>query len=203
MKALFPTLIHFEKLSFRQRAQLNRELLADIHTIQKLDLEGRRWSKTNYVGGYTSYASQTQLHRTHHPFMVLSKAIDSHVRRYARQLHWDLKGGRLEMTTCWVNVMPKFSHHSLHLHPLAVVSGTYYVQTPKEGGTLKFEDPRIGLFMGSPPRKASAPKEVQPFYSLQPETGKIVLFESWIRHEVPANRGNEKRISISFNYEWV
>jgi uncharacterized protein (TIGR02466 family) len=31
--------------------------------------------------------------------------------------------------------------------------------------------------------------------------GAVVLFESWLRHEVPANPGAE-RISVSFNYGW-
>jgi len=28
------------------------------------------------------------------------------------------------------------------------------------------------------------------------------LWESWLRHEVPANNSSEERISISFNYSW-
>jgi len=29
-----------------------------------------------------------------------------------------------------------------------------------------------------------------------------VLFESWLRHEVAANRDARERVSISFNYNW-
>ena len=34
------------------------------------------------------------------------------------------------------------------------------------------------------------------------EAGKVVLFESWMRHEVPPNPLKAERISISFNYSW-
>jgi uncharacterized protein (TIGR02466 family) len=34
------------------------------------------------------------------------------------------------------------------------------------------------------------------------EAGKVVLFESWLRHEVPANPIAGERISVSFNYNW-
>jgi uncharacterized protein (TIGR02466 family) len=32
--------------------------------------------------------------------------------------------------------------------------------------------------------------------------GGLLLFESWLRHEVPANPADAERISISFNYGW-
>jgi uncharacterized protein (TIGR02466 family) len=32
--------------------------------------------------------------------------------------------------------------------------------------------------------------------------GNVVLFESWLRHEVPPNPVAAERVSISFNYNW-
>ena len=32
------------------------------------------------------------------------------------------------------------------------------------------------------------------------EAGNVILFESWLRHEVPTNQAKTERISISFNY---
>jgi uncharacterized protein (TIGR02466 family) len=49
--------------------------------------------------------------------------------------------------------------------------------------------------MASPPRKA--------YVELPCRPGQLVMFESWLKHEVPANRGSEERISVSFNYDWV
>ena len=40
----------------------------------------------------------------------------------------------------------------------------------------------------------------QPFVYLKPAPGTVLMWESWLRHEVPANRAAEQRISISFNY---
>jgi uncharacterized protein (TIGR02466 family) len=33
--------------------------------------------------------------------------------------------------------------------------------------------------------------------------GHIVLFESWLRHEVLANPVAAERVSVSFNYQWT
>jgi uncharacterized protein (TIGR02466 family) len=30
----------------------------------------------------------------------------------------------------------------------------------------------------------------------------VLLWESWLRHEVPLNEADEERISVSFNYAW-
>jgi uncharacterized protein (TIGR02466 family) len=35
---------------------------------------------------------------------------------------------------------------------------------------------------------------------VQATAGKVVLFESWLRHEVPPNPAAAERVSISFNY---
>lgn len=203
LNSLFVTEIWHRTLTARRRwIRLNRDLARDTQILRRLDRDGQRWSNQHYPGGYTSYASVTQTHQRYAPFMELKALIDPHVRAYARQLEWDLQGGSLEMTTCWVNVMSHQVHHSLHLHPLAVLSGTYYVATPQGSGQLRFEDPRLGLFMGSPPRKSNAKAKHQSFVSLAPQAGDLVLWESWLRHEVTPHRGQRERISVSFNYEW-
>jgi uncharacterized protein (TIGR02466 family) len=56
--------------------------------------------------------------------------------------------------------------------------------------------------MATPPRRADAPKSFHSFVSLPAKAGDIVLFESWLRHEVPPNPTASPRISISFNYNW-
>ena len=33
-------------------------------------------------------------------------------------------------------------------------------------------------------------------------SGTVLLWESWLRHEVPLNQSAEERISVSFNYRW-
>jgi uncharacterized protein (TIGR02466 family) len=37
---------------------------------------------------------------------------------------------------------------------------------------------------------------------LTPKAGDIIMFESWLKHEVPPHHTNDERISVSFNYDW-
>ena len=54
--------------------------------------------------------------------------------------------------------------------------------------------------MAAPLRRSDAPEEMRPFVYAEPKAGTIFLWESWLRHEVPAGSAKSERISISFNY---
>lgn len=114
----------------------------------------------------------------------------------------NLRRREVRMTDCWVNIMPPTAAHSLHLHPLSFISGTYYVRTPRGCPGLKFEDPRLDRFMAAPPRRPDAREENRPHVTIPAEAGTVILFESWLRHEVATNRVEQERISISFNFDW-
>lgn len=201
-RAWFPTLIYCEPLQKTGLSRLNESLAAECRQLRDFDAAGRKWSQKNYPGGYTSYASLNTLHRFSSTFGALEKKLTAHVRAYARALELDLRGRTIGMTDCWVNIMPPTAAHSLHLHPLSFISGTYYVVTPEGCPGLKFEDPRLSKFMAAPPKLPTAQPAHRTHITYPAEAGNVLLFESWLRHEVPANRVDAERISISFNFNW-
>lgn len=177
-------------------------LLEDVENLLASDVAGHEWSNKNYVSGYTSYGSVDKLHLVMPSFNKFEKALEIHLKNYIKALEYDIKSSDLYMSHCWANVMPEGAQHAAHIHPLSVISGTLYLQLPKGSSPLKFEDPRLGYFMNSPSPKESAKTAHQRFLCLKPKEGDVVLFESWLRHEVPQNNTAEPRISISFNYGW-
>ncbi|MBI5691668.1 MAG: hypothetical protein HZC55_16415 [Verrucomicrobia bacterium] len=203
LRAWFPTFIYCERLQQTGLERLNVELADECRRLRDFDRAGRRWCETNYPGGYTSYASMNELHRFSSTFAELEKKLNRHLRAFARALDFNLGGRPLQLTDLWVNIMPPTAAHSLHLHPLSCISGTYYVATPAGCPGLKFEDPRLDRFMAAPPRRTGARRENQTHITYPAEAGNVVLFESWVRHEVPPNRVAEERISVSFNYHWA
>jgi uncharacterized protein (TIGR02466 family) len=201
VQRLFPTLIYRARLRHTGWQVLNRRLLHESQQLRRDDRAGRRWSAKNYPGGYTSYNSASRMHKVSPTFAELERRLRRHVRSFAAALEFDLTRRELAMTDCWVNVMPGQVVHGLHLHPLSTISGTYYVRTPRGCAGLKFEDPRLDRFMAAPPRIPGSRTENRPWVVIPAEQGALVLFESWLRHEVPPNPAGE-RISISFNYGW-
>ncbi|MCW5581945.1 MAG: hypothetical protein KIS72_11450 [Luteimonas sp.] len=202
VRSLFPTLVYRAALGGFDVGRFNQRLLDEAQALRLHEAAGRRWSDTHYVGGYTSYATYDKLHRTSSTFAELERRLAPHVRAYAARLRYDLRRRTVAMTDCWVNIMPARVSHGLHLHPLSFISGTYYVQTPQGAAGLKFEDPRLSKLMAAPPRRADAPAAQRPFVTLPARAGRVVLFESWLRHEVPASRAAGERVSVSFNYAW-
>lgn len=203
IRAWFPTLIYDAPLLPGDGAAFAAELLAECRRVRAHDVEGRRWCRKNYPDGFTSYASMNRLQKGFSTFMELEKRVTRHVRSFARRLEMDLGAASLRMTTCWVNVMPRHAVHSLHLHPLSVISGTYYVKTPRGCSRLRFEDPRLDRFMAAPPRREGCRPGNRHHVTYPVEAGRIILFESWLRHDVSSNTTSSERVSVSFNYEWA
>jgi len=198
----FPTFIYSKPLQSSGLQKFNKDLAVECRNLREYDKAGRDWSKKNYPGGYTSYASMNELQRFSSTFSSLEKKINKHVLSYSKSLDFDLNKKSIRMTDCWVNIMPESAAHSLHLHPLAFISGTYYVATPLGSPGLKFEDPRLDRFMAAPPRLTSARQENKTHVVYPAKAGNLILFESWLRHEVSQNRVAAERIRISFNYNW-
>ena len=198
----FPTHIYCEQLQPSGLAKFNADLADECRQLRDYDDAGRKWSAKNYPGGYTSYASMNELHRFSSTFATLDKKFLRHARAFAKTLDFDLRGRSVRMTDCWVNIMPPTAAHSMHLHPLSFISGTYYVATPAGCPGLKFEDPRLDRFMAAPPRLPDHRPANRIHLTYPAVAGNIILFESWLRHEVTSNRVDAERISISFNFNW-
>ncbi len=202
IETLFPTRVYAARLQTRGERAFNARLLRECRALGEEDAAGRRWSAAHYPNGFTSYASANRMHTLSPTFALLERCLDRHVAAFVRTLELDTRGRRLAMTDCWVNVMERHAVHGLHLHPLATLSGTYYVQTPPNSPGLKFEDPRLDRFMAAPPRRPDAARANRAWVTLPARAGHLLLFESFLRHEVPAMRGRGKRVSVSFNYNW-
>lgn len=203
LRSLFVTRIYEASLAGeRGFADLNADLAGAVDMLAREDQAGRAWCREHGYGGYTSYASLDDLPRRASAFASLKTRLDRHVGRFADDLALDLGGGRLRLDSLWANVLKPGAAHSGHIHPHSVISGTFYVATPPGASALKLEDPRLPLMMAAPPRTADAPEDARAFVYLTPEPGTLFLWESWLRHEVPANRAKAERVSISFNYGW-
>ncbi len=179
------------------------ELKIACESIAKDDGAGQKWCAENGYAGYTSYASLEDLAWRFPTFEDLVKVLDHHIAAFIKDLQFDLGDKRIKLDSLWINILPSGGIHPSHLHPHSVISGTTYVTMPEGTSAIKFEDPRLAMMMAAPIRKADAPAELRSFIYLTPKEGEVLLWESWLRHEVPLNLTDEERISVSFNYSWT
>lgn len=198
---LFVTRVH--RAVVDDAAALNADIVKAARVIAKEDKAGRLWSRQNAYPGYTSYGSLTDLTERAPCFASLKKILDREARAFAVDAAFDLGGGRLKLDNMWINSLDPGGFHAGHIHPYSVISGTYYARTPDGASSLKLEDPRHPMMMAAPPRRDDAPDELKSFVYLAPEAGMVLMWESWLRHEVVRNEAAEPRISVSFNYRWA
>ncbi|WP_135211347.1 TIGR02466 family protein [Vitreimonas flagellata] len=200
IKNLFVTKLY--RAALEDARTLNADLLKSCRAIAADDEAGQAWSKGKGYKGYTSYASLDDLPKRDPSIGALKQVLDKHVAKFARELHLDLAGKKLKLDSIWINVLEPGGVHSGHIHPHSVVSGTYYVDTPAGASALKLEDPRHAMMMAAPPRLEDAPEEDRTFVYVTPKAGDVLMWESYLRHEVVANAARKSRVSISFNYSW-
>jgi uncharacterized protein (TIGR02466 family) len=184
-------------------AAFNAELADACQMLIDEDLAGRAWCKAQGFLGYTSYASLNDLTTRASIFADLARRLSRHAAAFSRALAHDLgPRGRLRLDSLWVNALPAKAAHSGHIHPLSVISGIVYVAAPPRSGALRLEDPRLPLMMAAPTVRADAPQRLARAVTIAPEAGKVVMWESWLRHEVLPGSNAAPRVSLSFNYAW-
>ena len=193
---LFATRLYEAELQF---PELLQALAHSIRTLAEDDEAGRRWSRDEGYKGYTSYASLNDLPQRDPAFAELRAVLTRYAGAFAKELAFSLPH-KPKLDSLWVNLLKPGGHHTAHIHPHSILSGTLYVEAPKGSGPIRFEDPRLPLMMAAPVRRDDAPEEMRPFVSIEPRPGLLLMWESWLRHEVLAGPAKADRLSISFNF---
>ena len=199
-----PAVTHLFATPLWQGALADDALLAALaHSCRSLaadDAAGRRWCRAHRYRGYTSYASLNDLPARDPAFAALARWLVKQAAGVAEAAHLDLAGRKPRLDSLWVNILKPGGGHSGHIHPHSIISGTLYVEVPEGAGAIRFEDPRLPMLMHAPPRTHDAPEAQRNFVHVTPAPGTLLLWESWLRHEVLPSAARADRISISFNF---
>lgn len=114
-----------------------------------------------------------------------------------------LLGERLDwfIKEIWVNVLDTGGQQSLHNHANSLVSGIVYLTESHPSANTVFIKAAGGsefVFNNTNARAKLGPYNAHKWVSPDPAPGDLLLFPSYLLHEVPANRGG-RRISLAFN----
>ncbi len=194
MRQLFATPLYEATLD---DPALLTELGHSIRSLAREDRAGIGWSRAHGYRGYTSYASLDDLPRRDPAFADLKRTLARHSAGFAKHLAWDRKP---KLDSLWVNLLKTGGHHSAHIHPHSILSGTLYIETPPGSGAIRFEDPRLPMMMAAPQRRDDAPEALRTFVTIDPAPGLLLIWESFVRHEVLPGSTKAERLSVSFNF---
>jgi uncharacterized protein (TIGR02466 family) len=203
LSRLFATEIYAARLDAPGLDDLNDDIVQTALMLAEDDAAGLAWCEAHDYDGYTSYASLDDLPRRATCFATLARRLQKHADAFAVKLQMDLRGRKLALDNIWVNVLNPGGGHSGHIHPHCVLSGTYYAAIPDGASSIRFEDPRLPFMMAAPAPLEDCDPERRRFIHVAPKAGDLLLWESWLRHEVPPNNAEDVRVSVSFNYRWA
>jgi len=101
----------------------------------------------------------------------------------------------LRVTQSWCNYSEPGQYHHKHAHPNSYISGVFYVQTNA--------DDKIYFYRDGWQQIKFPPEQWNPYNSeswwFEATAGKLILFPSSLTHMVPEVKGDDVRISLSFN----
>jgi uncharacterized protein (TIGR02466 family) len=100
------------------------------------------------------------------------------------------------------NRIGKYSGHAQHAHPESIVSGCIYLQTYEDSSPIIFRDPRpVDKYYYYKPifNRMSDTYKLLPEYSVPVYTGLVLMWNSWLEHEIPICYSDNERITVAFN----
>jgi len=183
---IFKTPIYFKDL------KLNTKSMRDY--CISLKEKNTRVVKSN-VGGWQS----DNLKGKHMPLNDLFLALEKHCKKFTNEI--GLKN-ILSLDNAWININYYKDFNSEHIHCDSIISGVFYIETPKDCGNIEFvsNDAHIKSYDWNE-HSIKTPNEYTSGRWYMPSLeNRLILFPSWLKHNVQPNLNSKKeRISISFN----
>jgi uncharacterized protein (TIGR02466 family) len=177
--SLFPTPVSFFKLGRELSAKESKFLLNLEHKPNESNLT----SKERYLLDDPKLAS-------------LREFIEASVSMYFKEIYSPKNKVNLRITQSWVNYTKPGQKHHKHAHPNSFISGVFYIKANKETD-------RIHFFKGGY-QQIKLPVDQWNLYNsdswwLPVGTGELILFPSSLTHMVEEVKGEDLRVSMSFN----
>lgn len=169
---------------------INKHLL---QVTEQMEIETKSITRSN-VGGWHSISSLHQDER----FADIRKIIGRTSAECAKHLGFDFTKANLVFQEMWINKNSPGDYNKAHVHPNAVLSGSYYVKVPQNSGNIEFYDPVRERIMSVYPIKKRTKVNSQAL-EYRCSDGLLVIFPSWLQHSVQPNRSDDFRVSIAFN----
>jgi len=126
--------------------------------------------------------------------LAVPKLVDFGMLLFGQELQWSVK----EM---WTNMLENGGSQTLHSHANSFISGVFYLTPSHPACKTVFVRPPGGFeysFRHHTRDAAVGPFNAGKYMLPQAEAGDLVLFPSYLYHEVPRNQGGQ-RITIAFN----
>ena len=125
---------------------------------------------------------------------IMPKIADLGELMFGQQLPWAIK-------EIWANVLEHGGSQAVHNHANSFISGILYLTESDPSSSTVFMKSLGGrdfAFVNAHPDARMGPFNADKWVAPEPAPGDLLLFPSYLLHEVPPNQG-ERRVSLAFN----
>ena len=180
--SIFPTPVYFSELN----RELTKKELLEVDNLKKdsHNNEGNITSNNNYVLNLKE-------------FKDIKNEIDLRIKDYFEKVICSSNNLKPYITQSWLNYTDKNEYHHRHAHPNSFVSGILYINCNKEYDKIKYFKSDDYQTIKPEIKKYNLYNYDNWWFSVK--TGDIVLFPSSLVHMVETKKGDNTRISLSFN----
>ena len=190
MKLLFPTVIH--ELKVDNFKSIKNDLVNFVYGEREKDPEGLKFSN---MGGWQSQPTYKDYDN------ILLSIVTKTIKSYFNNNVLDMSK-EIVFEGLWMSINKKGDYNATHDHPNCHMAGVFWINTPKNSGTLNFRSPHsfdAGMEMMMYTEKFKDKCMAYPDYGALPREGTILTFPSSLMHMVTTSESDEDRISASFN----
>ena len=187
---LFPSIIHqFDVNGF---SEIKDKLIDYVYDCKKNDSEGRgEWQSITFSFNDKDKKDILQSFLTNclSKFPPIKKSVNLSMR-------------------AWVNISKPGGYLAKHHHPDCNLAGVLWIKALQNSGNIVFHNPRTF----DPFLQSAKKREIDSYtddfknkfniysdYDFPPTEGRILIFPSYLEHQVRENKSNKDRISVSFN----
>ena len=189
VRLLFPSTLYQVNISNHQ--QINAEIVPTLINLKNTTPQGG----DPWVGFVYNTMGTYEVHNN--PlFETLCREVEKHVGRFAKELnvHRDIK---FSCHQSWANIYEMHSYQESHFHPYATFSAVYYAKTTANTKII-FENPVEDMFSLQTEVQTDINKTYEIIY---PKDGDLIIFRSYLRHNIPPHCDVEPRVTIAFNFK--
>ena len=170
-----------------RESNLDESELQDVESIIKGGMRNNKYNSTSN----DSYIFNTKLGK-------IKKFCEQHIESYVEKVINPKDDLNFYITQSWLNLTKHGESHQQHWHPNSIISGVFYISTAENDGIF-FHNPlnkvkEMFNILSVSSNMFNSGKRMLPVKALD-----LILFPSWVEHNVNTNQGDKDRISIAFN----
>ncbi len=189
---LFPSSIH--RLGINNFNDYKNKLVEETYQEKNEDPKGRKISNR---GGWQSDQIEIQQCKSETLKKIITDSL-SNFEPMSEKVSMFVEG--------WKNINEPGNFNVRHNHPRSDLSGVLWIKTPKNSGNIVFTSPHFfnryqEIDSYTDEFKYNSNSYIS--YYFIPKEGHILIFPSFLEHEVEINKSDEDRISYSFNIKLI